>query len=196
MSPRLFMTLIFFALIVTLILLYFFLGRSMKKTIYSFDNALLIGGILFVSVLEITMLVEYAVGGGPEGQTSFALIADQIITFPGRFANYALVLMMLICALLAVSNVSLMKHEGRCFSNMLSLVLALFYIGGTIIVSVIDQLLYRYLIIPMGWQSVNIVETLYVYLPIFLLFMMSYFECVFFGVVIMGWMAAKHRNRA
>lgn len=192
MSPMFIMALVFFALIMMLLLLYFFLGRSMKRTIYSFDNALLIGGILFVSVLEITMLVEYALSGGPEGQASFSKVADQIMTFPGRFANYALVLMILICAVLAVSNISLMKHEGKCFSNMLSLVLAVFYIGGTIIVSVIDQLLYRYLIIPMGWEEVGIVKTLYVYLPIFLLFMMSYFECVFFGVVFMAWLAVKH----
>lgn len=159
--------------------------RSMKKTVYAYRNIGLIGGILFTGVLLVF-----------HGQFCLQLIKDpdmapeavfwQLLGFPMAFSYYAVFVMILVSLLLGISNVALIRHEGFRLHNALALLIAVLYVGGTVVVyGIIDRLTMNVL----GKDPLLVVfGTVF---PLFLLLMLCYFECIFAGSAILGWIAAK-----
>lgn len=159
--------------------------RSMKKTVYTYRNIGLIGGILFTGVLLVF-----------HGQFCLQLIKDpdigpetvfwQLLGFPMAFSYYAVFVMILVSLLLGISNVALIRHEGFRLHNALALLIAVLYVGGTVVVyGIMDRLTMDVL----GKNPLLVVfGTVF---PLFLLLMLCYFECIFAGSAVLGWIAAK-----
>lgn len=159
--------------------------RSMKKTVYTYRNIGLIGGILFTGVLLVF-----------HGQFCLQLIKDpdigpetvfwQLLGFPRAFSYYAVFVMILVSLLLGISNVSLIRHEGFRLHNALALLIAVLYVGGTVVIyGIMDRLTMDVL----GKDPLLVV--LGTVFPLFLLLMLCYFECIFAGSAVLGWIAAK-----
>lgn len=160
------------------------LRSSMADTLYSYKNILLVGGMLFLFVLATEQAVTF-ISFARAGELSLSEMYAEFLSFPRRFSYYALFLIIAVSILVGISNVFLIKHEGFCLNNALSLVVAGFYIGGAVIVYFISDRLSSSTELP----RLSIV--LRTVIPLFLMLMLCYFECVGFGCCFMGWKAAR-----
>lgn len=164
------------------------LYRSMKKTIYSYLNIGLIGSILFHGVFLIVTARFLILRGQGSGVQD---VYNAILTFPRTFSYYAVFVVIFISFLLFVSNVSLMRHEGVRLHNALSLLVAGLYVGGTVAVYQISDKLMEYVFIPLGLSENPVFLVLNTVVPLYMLLMLCYFECILAGSAILGWIAAR-----
>lgn len=170
----------------------FLLRNSLRKTLYAFKNIALIGCILFSSVLVIVLLV-FLFRFFRTDAISLPNIFKAIVRFPQQFSYYALFVIIAINALVGISNVVLIKHEGFCLNNALSLIVALFYIGSTFAVYFLCDLLTKKLLVPHGGRFEPIFLILHIGLPMFLMLILCYFEAILAGTAIMGFITARHK---
>ena len=162
------------------------LRGSMKKTIYAYRNIGLMGGGLFLFIFLIATLRFY--WAAPQGQVPDGRwIFQQILEFPRRFSYYAVFVIALLCAALGVSNLALIRHEGFRMHNALALVVAVLYLGGTAAAYGIADLLS-----PMALGKSPLLVVAGTVVPLFVLLMLCYFECILAGTCVLGWIAARH----
>ena len=167
-----------------------FLRVSLQKTLYSYRNIGLIGGILFASVLIISLCV--LLFSNP-GELTVKTIFQRVVKFPRRFSFYALFVIVAVSLLVGISNIVLIRKEGFCLSNALSLVIAVFYIGGTVVIYLVSDFLTEKVYLPQGYFTQPLFVALHTAIPLFLLLMLCYLECILAGSAIMGWRAAHQK---
>lgn len=156
------------------------LRNSLKKTLYSYTNVVLVGAELFAAVLAVQQ-IYILIAGFPGGS-----VLETLIAFPRRFSYFAVGPIMLVSLAVCVSNVSLIRHEGACLSNVLGLLLGAFYIGCTVALYFLgEHMSTRF----SGNDVLRLIDTSF---SMFLLAMLCYFECVFAGACVMGYITATH----
>lgn len=163
----------------------YILRKSLKKTLYAYKNICIFGWIIFASFFVIVFAVELIPYLG-EKEASFGTVFECLYNLPRFFTIFALIVLTVICVMIAISNISLIRHEGFCIQNLLSIVLAAFYLGGTFVVYFIIHIIIDgniFADLPFG-----VAITVFIYFC--LLAVLCYFECLFAGIVIMGWKAA------
>lgn len=164
------------------------LVRSMRRTLYSYRNIMFIGGLLFSGVFTVVFAVHYLLL--PQSLT-LGSIYRTVLTFPGKFSYWAVFVMLAVCVLLGVSNVQLMRKEGYRLHNALSLLMAVLYVGGTLVSYWFSEGLLERLLTPLGLANHPSFIVIGFALPLFLVVMLCYFECIFAGAAILGWIAAR-----
>lgn len=189
-APNAALALIFAVLILTIVIMAISLRRMLKVTLYSYKNIMLIGGILFLSVLCIVLTVML-VSALSDGQMTLSDIYRALLDFPRTFSYYAVFVIFFVSILLGISNIALIRHEGFCLNNALSLLVAGFYIGGTLLIYFIADLLKRKVFIPKGMADNPLFLAFGTMIPVFLLLLLCYFECILAGTAIMGYKASK-----
>lgn len=157
---------------------------SLKETLYSYLNIGLVGGILFATVLILI------VGGYALRHMGVEFTLEQVyaalLDFPRSFSYYALFVIVAVCVLVGISNIALIRHEGFCLNNALSLLVAGFYIGGTQLVYCISDIFGR------NTGEDTTLAVIGTAVTLFLVLMLCYFECILAGSAVMGWKAARH----
>ncbi len=161
----------------------FRLDRGVKNNFYSYTNVGYIAGILFLLTLGTDVLYFRFSASEITYKAAFELLKD----FPYRFSNIAVPVIFIVCIVLGISNVSLIRHEGFRPKNLLSILLAVFYIGGTAGIYVASDILSR----TVFASPSRLFTLLNTFIPMFLLLMMCYFECILAGCVIMGYAAVR-----
>lgn len=161
------------------------LKRSLRRTLYSYRNIGLIGGILYVSVME-AVVFSSLLSARRSAEMTAGELYRAFLGFPRQFSYYAVFFLALVCLLLAVSNVALIRHEGFRPTNALSVLMAVFYIGGTWVVYALADYAQRY---SAGRGAVFAVAG--TSFTLFILLMLCYFECLFVGAAVTGWLAAR-----
>ncbi|MBQ0059540.1 MAG: YdcF family protein [Lachnospiraceae bacterium] len=177
-------------LCITTVIMAFALSKSLKRTIYSYTNIGLIGSILFHGVFLIVTFHYLFTRPTFEGD-SLLFAYQSIVAFPRIFSYYAVFVIMFICLLLGISNISLMKHERVCLQNALSLLVAALYVGGTFAIYFIADKMMSSVFVPLGLADKPLFIVLNTVIPLYLLLMLCYFECILAGSAIMGWVAAR-----
>ncbi|MBQ6570614.1 MAG: YdcF family protein [Clostridia bacterium] len=168
------------------------LKKNMSKTVYAYTNIALIGSIIFCTVFAL-VFTGYFMHFLRAPTASYRQVFESLLKFPRHFSYYAVFVIMAICLFVGVSNVELMRREGFRPKNALSIVVALFYIIGTVLVYLISDSLNKHVFIPLGISEKPVFIAVSTVIPLFLLLMLCYFECVFLGSVIMGWIAARKK---
>ena len=168
----------------------FALYWSAKKTLYSYANIVLIGGLLFNSVFLI-VCTRFLLTIPPDTAVDFTYFYQSLLAFPRTFSYYAFFVILFICVLLGISNVELIRHEGFRLHNALSLLVAGLYGGGTMAVYLIADKLYESIFVPLGLSTNPVFIVLSTVIPLFLLLVLCYFECILAGTGILGWIAAR-----
>ena len=163
------------------------LWRSMRRTLYAYRNIMLIGLIVFVGAF-ITVMIAFFVRTA--GGFSASALYEEIVAFPRRFSYCALFVFTAMCVLVFISNVELMRHEGFRPKNALSLLLAALYIGGTLAVYWVSDLIENRLLAGSDAFSSPVFVFCRTAVPLFLLTLVCYFECILVGTAVMGWKAA------
>lgn len=168
----------------------FALYWSAKKTLYSYANIVLIGGLLFNSVFLI-VCTRFLLTIPLDTAVDFTYFYESLLAFPRTFSYYAFFVILFICVLLGISNVELIRHEGFRLHNALSLLVAGLYGGGTMAVYLIADKLYESIFVPLGLSTNPVFIVLSIVIPLFLLLVLCYFECILAGTGILGWIAAR-----
>lgn len=168
----------------------FALYWSAKKTLYSYANIVLIGGLLFNSVFLI-VCTRFLLTIPLDTAVDFTYFYESLLAFPRTFSYYAFFVILFICVLLGISNVELIRHEGFRLHNALSLLVAGLYGGGTMAVYLIADKLYESIFVPPGLSTNPVFIVLSTVIPLFLLLVLCYFECILAGTGILGWIAAR-----
>ena len=168
----------------------FALYWSAKKTLYSYANIVLIGGLLFNSVFLI-VCTRFLLTIPLDTAVDFTYFYKSLLAFPRTFSYYAFFVILFICVLLGISNVELIRHEGFRLHNALSLLVAGLYGGGTMAVYLIADKLYESIFVPLGLSTNPVFIVLSTVIPLFLLLVLCYFECILAGTGILGWIAAR-----
>ena len=168
----------------------FALYWSAKKTLYSYANIVLIGGLLFNSVFLI-VCTRFLLTIPLDTAVDFTYFCESLLAFPRTFSYYAFFVILFICVLLGISNVELIRHEGFRLHNALSLLVAGLYGGGTMAVYLIADKLYESVFVPLGLSTNPVFIVLSTVIPLFLLLVLCYFECILAGTGILGWIAAR-----
>ena len=166
------------------------LRTSLKITLYSYKNIAFIGGIIFNSILLISLLGSYysCIRNGGFTLESFY---REVIEFPREFSMYALAAIITVSLAVAVSNIELIRRERFSKNNVLSIVLGGFYTVGIVAVFFISDLITKYIFTH---DSVSpVIVTLHSIVPMFFMLMMCYLECVFIGSMIMGWVVTRKK---
>lgn len=183
---------VFTVLLCAILLLIASFRKSIRATLYTYTNIGLIGGIFFLSVLAI-VIDYYFILSLLDTHIEPQEIIQHVLDFPRHFSYYAVFFIVLISILLAVSNLALIRHEGFCLNNMLSLLFAALYLGGSFLVYFLSDVLMEKVFIPSGIISDRMFLTLHTVIPLFLLLMLCYFECILAGTAVMGYLAARQK---
>ena len=92
------------------------LRASLRETLYSYANIGLIGGILYVFVMELVILSSL-ISALRSGGMTLSTIYRSMLSFPRQFSYYAVFFLMALCVLLGVSNIALIRREGFCLHH-------------------------------------------------------------------------------
>ena len=168
------------------------LRRSLRRTLYAYRNIMLIGLIVFVGAFIAVMIAFFVRTAG--GFSASALYGE-IVAFPRRFSYYALFVFTAMCVLVFISNVELMRREGFRPKNALSLLLAALYVGGTLAVYWLSDLIESRLFAGSAIAASPVFVFCRTAVPLFLLTLVCYFECILVGTAVMGWKAAHQVPR-
>lgn len=178
----------FQALVTFFALLVIALRRSLRKTLYAYRNIMLIALVLFIGAFIAAMLVFFV---RTAGGFSAAALYEEVVSFPRRFSYWAVFVLSALCVLVGISNVALMCREGFRPKNALSLLVAALYIGGTFVVYWLSDLVENKLLAGSALASSSGFVFVKTALPLFLLLLLCYFECILAGTAVMGWLAAR-----
>lgn len=166
------------------------LVRGRKKTLYSYRNAGLLGGLLYLSFVLYTVL-RCLIFDNRMGSLMIRL-AGSIANLGQNFILLMLPFLFLLFGAVSVSNLILLRREGKSPRNLLGVFMLLFFVGGTVLLFFGWDLVYQYVIFPIyarGNQWLQIVD---VGLPLFFSGVLCYLECVMIGVSFYAVLAARH----
>lgn len=164
--------------------------RNKKKTLYSFKNASLLGGSIFmVQMLVYSVAMLHAQRNGANDVMGFISNVSQVIKF---FPTILLPFSVAFFLFMVFSNISLLRHESRSMKNLLGSILGFGIVGMTIArVFWWDSISDR--IIPKRYEQGNsLLVVVEVAIPQFLTGLLCYLECLLIGMTICGVKAARH----
>ncbi len=155
--------------------------KQLKYNPYSYNTILYAGFALFVlSLFGTHAYAAFTKGGQPGG-----FPVDILYALVHSAKNYMLLtspLLFLFSAALFISNVSLIRHEGRRFVNVLGMLLALALIAGEILVGFLDlRSAISARAVLLSSMAVNLIAAMYLY-----------FECMIVGAVVAALIAASY----
>ena len=172
-----------FYIIVFIIIIYLIkkYRNSIKNNLYSYNNARILGLIVFICVnlLYHVFIFTYDFIHGYHNNSFYALI-DSIQ------ANISIILMLMVpfasilTLLVLITSFKLIKNEGKTWRNMLGVILGSFICLSTIIVVFMQAVSYNI--------NGNILQDCFYYV---LFMFISYLESVLLGTCILGIKAAR-----
>lgn len=183
------------ALLLLIITFQILLRQSMKRSLYNYRNVTFIAGIIFGCVLALCLynyLIECLIN---DKDMRIYYIFKEFITFPRKFAFFAIPIFIIICTLIIISNVVLIKHEGMYAKNILGLFMGVFFIGGTFLNARIEQQIETYFLYEDGPYDTPEIWVVHTYTQLFVLVMICYVEVYFIATLIMAYIASKQEPR-
>ena len=158
---------------------------SVRKSLYSYDNVLYLGLIIFSLFLIITQIEALTYKNGISGAFYQAISSTQsfvILTFPVVIVTTVLV---------TVSNITLMRKEGRTWRNLLAVILGLTLGIGALLPFVIGTFMQTTNLIDVHFER-GAGRFIEMFLENIVSSVVTYLECILLGTIITGIRAAKH----
>lgn len=164
--------------------------RNKRKTLYSFKNASLLGGSIFmVQMLIYSVVMLYAQRSGTNGFMGFISNVSRVIEF---FPIILLPFSVVFFLFMGFSNISLLRHESRSVKNLLGSILGFGIVGMTIARVFWWDSLSERLIHRLYEQGNSLLVIADVAIPQFLTGLLCYLECLLIGTTVCAIKAARH----
>lgn len=155
--------------------------KQLQYNPYSYNTILYAGFALFL----LSLFGTHAYAAVADGGQAVGFPADILYALVHSAKNYMLLtspFLVLFSIALFVSNVALIRHEGRRFVNVLGMLLALALVAGEILVGYLDlrsALSARAVLLQN--MAVNLIAAMYLY-----------FECMIVGAIVADVIAARY----
>ena len=159
-------------------ILLIFLIKNLKKTLYSYKNVILLSIMVYIALLDLMAISDIFQFIFHDRRLGAELYLTKLLYLPETFTYFALFPLSVMAVFLTVSNIVLIKKEGRRPTNMLGILLSLAYLGGTFF---IKDVLHK------------LVNNINPYITLYFLTLLSYMECILVASAIMGYLAARQK---
>ena len=169
------------ASLLTTILLIRAFFLQMRYNLYSYNTIIYFGFALFTFAVALTHLVIFFGLRGLPAEAVRATVISRLLASASNFTLLTLPFLFFFSIALAASNLSLIRHEGFRPVNLLGIVLAVLLLGGNALIFLLDfavsgsqrEVMFHDLV-------TNLLAAVYLY-----------FECMLFGTIVAGAIAAK-----
>ncbi|MBR4914569.1 MAG: YdcF family protein [Clostridiales bacterium] len=180
---------IFCILLYVLLLSVYFIVKhieQIKKSLYSYDNVLSLGLIIFTFFLAYTQGKAVFYKDGISGAFSQAVSSSQgfiLVTFPLVFITTVFV---------TISNIQLIRKEGRNWKNLLGLFLGLALGIGSLLPVIIGEWLQHYSHVIDVHNERGFGRFFEMFIENSISSVVTYLECILLGTIFTGIKAARH----
>ena len=159
------------------------LSAGVKRNLYQYENIRRMGLLIFLGVFLAWNTVNFIADLKNGRPPSLYIMVMDIKTSVGLFTLFMFPVAFVTSILVTVSNINLLRKEGKTWKNMLGLILGGFICVSTVLmVFGISSQPYR------NDFSALLIDYLY-YLYALII---AYLECILIGTITMGIIAAKH----
>ena len=174
---------VFTTLLVVLILAIMRFAAGEKRNLYEYENIRLIGLIIFVSVSMVWQAYVLIQDIRYRYQASIYMMIEDMRSTVAIFTLLSFPVVFLTWILVTISNINLIRKEGRTWKNALGL-----FLGAFICISTV------YLTFGTTFQAYNTDHSSVIrdYLTNVYGIFIAYLECMLYGTIIMGIVSAKH----
>ena len=156
--------------------------QQLRYDPYSYNTIFYVGFALFTlsvmitnTTLAVHMVKEPDIYNG-------IMIIHTLLGSAKNFMFYSAPFLLVFSIALCISNISLIRHEGKRFVNLLGIILSVLLIGGALFLYIVDYS-------ASGSQMEVMIHDLFVNL--FAAFYL-YFECMLIGTIIAGAIVARY----
>lgn len=159
--------------------------KQVNNNLYSYDNVLYLGLIIFALFVAHSQVLALIYKRGISGAFYQASNASQgfiILTFPVVIVTTVFV---------TISNIQLMRKEGRSWRNLLGVFLGLFMGLGVVLLFVVGMFFQTTTLIDVHYER-GIGRFVEMFAENGLSTIVTYFECILLGTVIIGIKAARN----
>lgn len=174
---------LYFLTVAVLLVRAFF--RQLRYNLYSYNTIIYFGFALFVFSIALTYGLMYF---RSREITADALLLNMGGWLLGSAKTYALFTFPFLLAFslaLVASNLSLIRHEGFRFVNLLGVILAFLLIGGEVLIYALDYYAYGSVSEVMLHDLLtNLLAAIYLY-----------FECMILGTIVASSIAARYEPK-
>ena len=171
--------------VLTVLFLLYALIRQLQYNPYSYNTIYYIGFSLFVLALlySTIMLHEDLKFGGYTGIYAALNLIVNVVSSAKTYMLLSSPLILVFSILLCISNISLIRHEGKSIYNILGIILSVLSVGGILVLFYSD----RYF---MGSEREALIHDIFIniYAAVYL-----YFECMMIGTAIANLIVTTYR---
>ena len=174
-------------LYVLLLSVYFIVKHieQVKKSLYSYDNVLSLGLIIFTFYLAFTQSQAMYYKSGISGAFLQAVSSSQgfmLLTFP---------LVIVTTVFVTISNIQLIRKEGRNWKNLLGLFLGIALGIGSVLPEIIYKWMFYSRVIDVSNER-GFGRFLEMFIENGISSVVTYLECILIGTIFTGIKAARH----
>jgi vancomycin permeability regulator SanA len=157
---------------------------DVRRSLYQYRNVKSLGLIVYLGGLLLGQISYLFAGGGVERAARSTLDAASAI------ASFALPIAFLVSVLVTISNIHLLRREGRNWRNMLGFLLGLLVCLTTLFPHVLGEFLQRTTLVDVhndrgAWQYIEMAVENGVLVAV------SYLECILLATILLGVKAAR-----
>ncbi len=180
--------------IILAILLYFLLlaayfiikcRHKIRQSLYSYDNVLYLGLVIFSVFFAVTLIPSLYYRDGISGALYRATGSTQ------TFVLFTLPVVILVTISVTISNIKLIKREGRTWKNMLGFILGLCLGLGAVLPVIISVLFQHSTVIDVHYEK-GIGRFIEMFIKYMISSIVTYLECILIGTIINGIATAIH----
>lgn len=159
--------------------------KEMQRNLYQYNNVRNIGFVIFLIILFVEQLillgsVNYGIIGSVDMLLNSANFFS-VIVLPAAFITFILVI---------VSNIQLMKNEGRNWKNMLGCILGIMVCVGTVFPRILGEFLQQTTIVDVHNQN-GVALYMELFVENAILAATAYLECILIGTIVLSTKAAR-----
>ena len=160
---------------------------GVKENMYQYRNVSNLGMIIFLDFLLLEHIFALFNNRGLIG------IVETLLNSASSFSIVSLPIMLITSIGVTLSNIRLVRNEGRNWRNMLGVILGFMFIFLTILPSIVEGILQGTYSGPIDIHNLNRPDY---YIVLFLgsavSTVITYLECLLIGTIVMGITAARH----
>ena len=158
---------------------------AVRQNMYQYCNVLLLGLVVFFGFALVTLLLGF--------QRQYTLIeaVRRVLGASSNFSTLTLPVAFVLSILITISNLRLMRREGRTWRNMLGCMLGVLLCVSTIVPIALGEFLQRTTLVDVhNERGAAMYVELVVEHTIFAV--VAYLECILIATVIFGFKTARH----
>ena len=152
---------------------------SISKNLYQYKNVVYLGMIvffIFITINQIFSCINYS---------GLSNNIDNILISSSSYLKYTFPFVFTISILMIISNIILIKKEGKSLKNLLGLFSALFFCIMPFIPDIMYQLSFKLKLLEIHNLN-SIYAYIYKFIEVFTYELIVYFECILIGNTILG----------